>query len=80
MTWRGGDWTGWAAPVTAADPIDQIWEQAPDRLTFDGLYVEASGMPSAVVWNPGPNEVGDIGSAYRGLCLCGTGFASAPRR
>jgi glucose-6-phosphate 1-epimerase len=56
---------GLGAPVTAAEPIDQIWEQAPDRLTFDGLYVETSGMPSAVVWNPGPNEVGDIGSAYR---------------
>lgn len=52
--------------VALAEPIDAVFEIAPDPLTLaDGerrVLIEADGMRSAVVWNIGPdNGQADIG-------------------
>lgn len=50
-------------------PIDAVFERAPDRLVLRGadrrITIESRNMASAVVWNPGPNDVPDIGEEWR---------------
>jgi glucose-6-phosphate 1-epimerase len=65
----GGHVTSQRGAVEFVDPIDAIFEAAPSRLVLRGsdhdLTIDVDGMPSAVLWNPGPNEVADIGDGWR---------------
>jgi len=59
-----------SGPVWTARPLDAIFPGAPPRVTLhDGaggrIGVEADAMPSTIVWNPGPNDVADIGDGWR---------------
>jgi len=60
-------------PGTDERPLDKIFPGAPPRQVVrynDQRIVIETDMPDAVVWNPGPNNVPDIGDAWRHfLCV-----------
>ena len=55
--------------VTVDGPIDTIFQNVPDRLVVRDddrqITIDAPDMTSAIVWNPGPNTVPDIGEQWR---------------
>ncbi len=54
--------------VGFVEPIDAKFETGPEHLLLRAseheIAVDADEMPSAVVWNPGPNDVPDIGDGW----------------
>jgi D-hexose-6-phosphate mutarotase len=66
---RDGDRIGTqSGPVTLDRPIDAVFEPAPHPLILHGgrrgVAVEAPEMTSAVVWNPGANDLPDVGDRW----------------
>ena len=57
------------AAVTLDDRIDAVFGNAPGRLVLrDGerrVAIDSAEMTSAVIWNPGDNDVPDIGDEWR---------------
>ena len=63
-------------PVAFGEEVDRVYEAASDNQKLqNGLHqvrVSATGMPTCIVWNPGPAAlaVADIGKAYTSyVCL-----------
>jgi glucose-6-phosphate 1-epimerase len=57
------------ALVTVNGHLDEIYQNVPDLLTVRDaggrIDVDARNMTSAVVWNPGPNTMPDVGERWR---------------
>ena len=57
------------AAVTLDDRIDAVFEDVPGQLVLrDGerrVAIDSAEMTSAVIWNPGDNDVSDIGDEWR---------------
>jgi len=55
--------------VTVDGYLDEIFQDVPDLLTVrdagSRIDVDAHDMTSAVVWNPGPNTMPDVGEQWR---------------
>jgi glucose-6-phosphate 1-epimerase len=68
-------------PVRLDRSIDAIFEESGDRLTLrEGARrttVDADGMTSAVIWNPGTNTILDLGEDWRGFVCVERGRVGA---